>query len=115
MTGFLVSNPGAVAEMSYAAAGLANHGLLDAYYAPFGASRGAPGSTAPAWLPSNIRKRIDVELARRHLPEELSSEHVRHVGRTLEIVSVAASRLRPPFLVKSSVRLRNARFDQVIA
>jgi starch synthase len=98
------------------AAGLARAGLLREYIAPFGRPRGSYASPSANVLASYMRRKLERELRRRDLPDDLHAKQIRHASSLLEVLFVAAQREGAPrHLTRALMRLRNFTFDRAVA
>jgi starch synthase len=112
--GVLVANPGPIPELPMLAVGLARAGLLGAYVAPISFSR--EQAIAPQIVPRRVRRRVETELRRRMLPEELPPASVRRQATLSELLVVGAQRLRlQGRLERLLIHGRNSRFDRGVA
>ena len=112
----VVSNPGAVPEIPYLAAGLARASALRCYLSPFGGEPPRAIRTARALAPQPLRRRLDLELRRRDVRHAVPASRI--LGRTsgLEAVFVMGQRAHVPLSLLSRVlRERNRRFDRAVA
>lgn len=100
--------------MPLLAAGVARAGLLGAYVAPISYSR--EQTIAPKVVPRLLRRRVETELRRRMVPEEVSTASVRREASLSELVVVGAQRLGVEGrLLRALVHGRNSRFDGRVA
>jgi glycosyltransferase involved in cell wall biosynthesis len=88
--------------------------MLGAYVAPISFSR--EQAVAPQILPRRLRRRVETELRRRMVPDEVMSVSVRREATLSELLVVGAQRLgvQGP-LASALLNARNTRFDQGVA
>ena len=94
-TGVVMGDPGGIAELPWAAAGLCERGGLDCYITPFSGATPASLNCLMTVAPP-LAQRVRLELKRRRLPTGLNRSRVVQSGSWIEGAYVLARRANAP-------------------